>query len=188
MIRVLQHCITGIKSMLPVFVLLIVIAAACSSRYRLELFLAYGEVNSRVNIESTEFVVRSIINDPFAEQKLRVGEGNCLIVITETRGDAVPSKNWAFLGFDERLRCRLYVELPEEWSIGSYDLEEHSFVNVLGRYHQPAGTKIFLADSGALVIDSLKSDYLYATVNGSFRNDESAELMYQGQFRARYRR
>lgn len=174
--------------MLPALALVIIVALACSSRYRLELFLAYGEVNNRVNIESTEFVEQSIINDPYDEQKLRIGDGNCLIVITETRGDAVPSKNWAFLGFDERLRCRLYVELPTEWSIGSYDLRDRSFVNVLGRYHQPAGTKIFLADSGALEIDSLKSDYLYATVNGTFRNQDSAELKYQGQFRARYRR
>jgi hypothetical protein len=166
----------------------IVVAVACSSRYRLELFLAYGDVNNRVEVESTEFVEQSTINDPYAEQKLRVGDGNCLIVITETRGDAVPSKRWAFLGFDERLRCRIYVELPTAWSTGTYELEERSFVHVMGRYDQPARSKIFLADAGALVIDSLKDKRFYGTINGTYANEDGTELKYQGQFRAKYRR
>jgi hypothetical protein len=59
---------------------------------------------------------------------------------------------------------------------------------MLGRYLMPPDEKVFLPDSGTLVVDSLARNHLYGTIDGWFVNKKGVPLMFDGQFRARIKR
>lgn len=174
----------------PIFLLLIAITAVfagCASRYRMSLFLDMEEARRSLKIEQTQYLVNARLGDPYGEQKVITGDGTCLVLLTSTRGDKVELPSKSLLSFDEYLKIRFFVELPEQITPGPIELKGHSFVQLLGRYTLQPEEKIFLVDNGSMVVDSVVKDHLFATVNGHYFNSKSHPLVLDGQFRAKIR-
>jgi hypothetical protein len=146
-----------------------------------------GGEKKKVKVERTEYVARAKIFDPYAEEKLETGEGNCIILHTGARGDRLETDQTEtlMLGYDEYLRCLVYMEIPEPPRAGTLDLAGRSFVQILGRYDQPTEKKIFSAHAGLLVIDSLAKGRLFGTIDGDYRNPDGVSVEFSGKFKVR---
>ncbi|MCM2271106.1 MAG: hypothetical protein NDJ18_00905 [candidate division Zixibacteria bacterium] len=175
-----------ITLLLTISVLLAVVVS-CTSRYRIELFQTADEVRRKVKVESTQYIPGRVLGDPNAIEKFAAGNGNTMIVTTGTRGVTQGAETYAVLRFDEYFRCDIYFELPEPVLVDSLPLMDNSYLWIKGRYDQPAGSRLFMPESGYLAIDSIASGRLYATLNGVFRNADATPLAFDGQFRVKFK-
>jgi hypothetical protein len=164
---------------------MVAIGTACISRYRTDLYMVTESGQDKIKVEQTEYVVGAVINDPYAEQKIVQGDGNCIILHTGTRGEGLKSNltETLFLSYDEYLRTLIYIQLPPEPQPGVVDLDDRSFVQILGRYEQPTETKIFLPSNGELTIDSIADQKMFCALDGEFRNNSGDSLTYRGKFK-----
>ncbi|MBI5266130.1 MAG: hypothetical protein HY851_02745, partial [candidate division Zixibacteria bacterium] len=112
----------------------------------------------------------------------------CLVLMTSTRGQRSDSAWTQMFAYDEVLKVRLFIELPPSIQPSRIPLKERTLRQMLGRYLIPPDQKVFLPDTGALVIDSLTKDYLYGTIGARFVNTKGEPLSFDGQFRARIKR
>ncbi|MFZ5979745.1 MAG: hypothetical protein ACOYVF_03855 [Candidatus Zixiibacteriota bacterium] len=168
-------------------ILLTLLVFACSSRYRMEMFMDTGDERREVRVEEKEFFPNTVLNDPYADMKLLNGDGNCLIVTIGARGDHVETdrlKNLIF-EYDEYLKKRIYLQLPGELRPMAINLTGKSFIQLLGRYDQPADNKIFVPQSGTLVIDSLVNQMLFATLNGLYATNSGETVAFDGRFKVK---
>ncbi len=170
---------------IPLILLTVTVSVACISRYRTSLYMVTDSGEDKIKVEQTEYVVGAVINDPYAEQKIVKGEGNCIILHTGTRGKGLKSNltETLFLSYDEYLQTLIYVQLPAEPQPGPLDLADRSFVQILGRYEQPTETKIFLPSNGELTIDSITNDRMFCALDGEYRNNSGDSLTYRGTFK-----
>jgi hypothetical protein len=176
------------RSIVLIAAILTALISACSSRYRLDLFLTADEVQSRVKIESSEFAPRCGLGDPFSEIKTVAGTGSCLVLTLKGRGNEVVMAKENFLRFDENMTCRLHIEVPALEKGKSLNLADNSFIQRLGRYDIPAEEKIYLPTLGTLMMDSLAGDFLFATIHGRYATHGGKTLGVDGQFRVRIAR
>lgn len=170
------------------FILVLSILAGCVSRYHMALFMVSNDEQKKVKVDGTEYVTKVNISDPYAANKLAPGDGNCIILRTGTRGEKYQTDmtESLFLGYDEYLKTFVYLEVPGEPEAGSIPLtDKNSFVQVLGRYEQPDEEKIFLPQSGSLVIDSIAGKQMYCTLDGKYANRKGTPLGYVGQFKVK---
>jgi hypothetical protein len=175
---------------LSVLLLVTSLVLGCASRYRMELFMDFGQERKKVKVEQAEFLENAILNQPYADVKVLQGTGNCLIVTFSTRGEKLPSDRFRTLMFeyDEYLTQKLYIQLPYQLETREISLNGNSFIHLLGRYDQPPETKIFVPQSGSLVIDSLVKNTLYATIDGRFENSERLSEIIEGKFKVKMNR
>lgn len=173
------------RRFLTIAVLALLIGAGCASRYRLPLYLDLDEKRRTVKVDQTQYLLNARLGDPYQEQKVIVGSGKCLVLLTSTSGETIDLQSKSLLSFDEFLRIRLFVELPENLSQASIELKGHSFVQLLGRYALRPEEKIFLPSSGTMAIDSVVKNRLFATIKGDFANSGGTPLHFDGQFRAK---
>ena len=149
--------------------------------------MSTADETKKVKVEGTEFVRDAVLTDPFSDQKLITGDGNCLILNVTTRGDRLEVDKANILGYDEYFRCRVYIQLPAEPAPGSVELQNNSFAHILGRFELPAEAKLFTPESGQLVVDSLTKKYLFGTIDGNYRNSLSDPLSFNGRFKIKMR-
>ena len=159
----------------------------CASRYRLEFYMDADNARRRLKVEQTQYLLNAHLGDPFDDQKVISGEGKCLVLLASARGERIDIPASGVLGFDEYLKVRLFVELTDPVKPGAFDLKARSFAQMLGRYNLSPEDKIFLPDSGRMVIDSIAKEHLYASLNGKFVNSSGTPIRFDGQFRARIR-
>jgi len=171
-----------------VVALVIVAAGGCVSRYSLDLFMYADNVRRQVKVEQTQLVIDSRLGDPYADQKILAGQDKCLILMTSARGQRTDSSWTQVFAYDEVLKTRLFIQLPPKVQPYRLTLKERSFAQMLGRYTVPADEKVFLPDTGDLVIDSLTKDHLYGTIGARFMNKKGEPLSFEGKFRARIKR
>lgn len=174
---------------LPLFFLFVfLLAPACISRYRLDLYQSINEIHRKTKVEKSLFVEGVVIGNPMAEAKLDLGQGNCIVLTTSTRGEKLetdPSQS-LFLGFFENLRCKVYLQLPSQIRPEAILLKENSLVQMLGKYELPLEDKLFLPVDGKLVIDSIvKERTLFGDLNGRFANHLGQEISYEGRFKVK---
>lgn len=178
----MQRWVAGIIS------LCLLVVAGCASRYRLPLYLDLDENRRVVKVEQTQYLLKARLGDPYQEQKVIAGDGTCLVLLTSTGGEKIELPQKSLLSFDEYLRIRLFVELPDRPSRGTIELKGHSFVQLLGRYALQTEEKIFLPSTGTMVIDSIAKSHLFATIKGDFANTKGRPLNLNGQFRAKIKK
>jgi len=161
--------------------------AACgvTSRYRMDLFVASEEAQRKVDVEQTEFVQGAVLGDPFGEIKYARGTGNVAVVTVGTRWDAQETDRFRLLGLDEYWRCRLYLELPEPLEAGQGQLNESSFLQLMGRYDLDPEDKVFLPDSGSFSIDSVGSKAVFISIGGKYLNRSHEPLQLTGKFKVK---
>lgn len=177
-----------LRSLLLFLLLVSLLASACISRYRLDLYQSIDEIRRKTKIERSLFVEGVVIGDPMAEAKLDLGAGNCIVLTTSTRGEKLevdPSES-LFFGFFENLRCKVFVQLPSQIRPGTIPLQDNSLVQMLGRYELPLEDKLFLPVEGYLVIDSIAAKRtLFGELNGRFVNHLGQEISYEGRFKVK---
>jgi hypothetical protein len=142
----------------------------------------------RVKVEQTQYMINARLGDPYDDQKVLPGTANCLVLLSSSRGERVELGSLSVLGYDENLKVRLFFELPHTLQPARLAVKERSFAQMLGRYTVPPEEKIFLPDTGSLMIDSLTKDHLYGTLAARFVNSKGTPLEFDGQFRAKIRR
>jgi hypothetical protein len=84
------------------------------------------------------------------------------------------------------VRFEIYLQLPPKPAPGMIPLKNNSFVHMLGQYERPTEEKMFLAQSGSLVIDSLSDKRLFGTINGDFKNSADEPVRFEGRFKVKY--
>jgi len=162
----------------------LVMLAGCVSRYRMDLFLITDGESQKLTIEESTLVPYSVIGNPYADVKLRPGSSHTLKLITSMRGKPLYTRPEMVFALDEYYRCCFFVHLPAQPRAESIPLVDQSFVQVLGQWEVPTEEKIFLPVSGDLVVDSVVSKKLYATIDGRFENRSGKSLKYRGRFKA----
>lgn len=167
--------------------LLCPLIGGCASRYRLPLYLDIDNTRKNLKIEQTQYLLNARLGDPYDEQKVISGAGKCLVLLTSTRGDKIELPAANVLAFDEYLKIRLFIELPDPITPGTIDLKGHSFAQLMGRYTLQPDEKIFLPSVGKMVIDSIAKDHLFASIGAKFTNSSGRPIQFDGQFRARVR-
>ncbi|MFH1373634.1 MAG: hypothetical protein ABII79_07560 [bacterium] len=182
-LRTASMTITRFVCLLCTLTLLI----GCASRYRLDLYLTSEGYRKKIKVEEASFLYDTALNDPYARRKTIPGEAATVVVTTGTRWQQPDDKRVFALGFDEYLRCRLYLQLPPMPVAGTVELPGNSFVHLLGRFDVATESKIFLPESGAFVVDSITSKHLFGTIHGLYQNDSGAPIQFDGQLKIRKR-
>jgi len=140
------------------------------------------EWRRKVKVEGTQYI-RDAVLELRTETKLETGIGTVMMMLVSTRGERADSNVAMLFGFDENLQCRLFVQLPPEPAPGQYGLLDSSFAQLLGRFDQPTEDKLFLADSGLMVIDSLTAKNLFGKFSGYYSNSSGVPLIFDGRIR-----
>ncbi len=164
-----------------------IIAVSCSSRYRLELFMTAEEARSKVDIDQTDYFKSMVIADPNAENKLTTGPGDVVVLTINARDIHQANELYSVLKYSEYLRARVYLQFLDKPKVGSLPLPGNSFVHILGEYDKRPEDKVFLADSGTVVVDSMSSKQLYGTLHGQYKNPKGTSLLFDGRFKVKIR-
>ncbi len=167
---------------------LVILLAGCTSRYRLSLYLLQGETKDQVKVEKTEYAVGAVLAEPTAREKIIPGAGNCLILITGSRGRTLDTQAEDLISFDRYVRYRVFLQLPPVVGPGTVALPGNSFVQMMGRYERSAEDKMYLPRDGSLSVDSLSGKRLFGTLDGRFENRQGESIAFQGQFKAKISR
>ena len=165
--------------------LLTILAAACTSRYRLDLFLVQGEDRTKVKVEKTEFMVGAVLGDPISRDKIEPGDGNVLVLITGSRGRTLNANTRDLINYDRYTRYRLFVQLAATVEPGSTQLEGNSLIQMMGRYELDAEDKLYYPTGGQLVVDSLADNKLFGTIDSRFENRHGEAVALVGKFKAK---
>jgi hypothetical protein len=166
--------------------LLAALAIGCTSRYRLNLYLVQDESRRKVKVESTQYITDAILGSPYERDRVVRGRGNCIVLTTGSRGEEVKTTSTDIIAWDRYVRFEVYLQLPPKPAPGTIPLKNNSFVHLLGRYEKPTEEKVFLAQSGNLVIDSLSHEHLFGTIDGQFENAKDETVGFQGRFKVKY--
>jgi hypothetical protein len=157
----------------------------CVSRYHIDLYLLEGEGRTKVKVEKTEFAIDAVLGDLMSTDKLVPGDGNCLILITGSRGRTLDPETKDLVRYDRYLRYRIFLQLPTDVTPGTISLADNSLVQQMGRYELAAEDKLYFPLAGTLVIDSLPGKRLFGTLNGRFENHLGDTVGFNGQFKAK---
>ncbi|MBD3258229.1 hypothetical protein GF377_07330 [candidate division GN15 bacterium] len=157
----------------------------CVSRYDLDLFLVRGETSKEVKIDRTEFIKDGVLNVPTAREKIVPGSGNCLVIHTGTRGETVAADAEDLLQWDKYLQFDIFIQLASRVEPTSINLVNNSYVLLVGEYDRPLAERVFSAEDGTVVIDSIPNDFLYASINSVFVNPIDDTVRFAGDFRVR---
>lgn len=156
---------------------------ACTSRYRLDLKLIQGEQSYTTTVESSQYVLNAALSDPYGATKWEGGDDNVAILGLSVKGRPFMKEEAKFV-LDNQLRCRLYLQLPSEYTTEVVSLPEASFLQVLGQYDWPADETIFPATGGAARIDSVANSRMFLTLlDARFANPAGRKLALYGQLK-----
>jgi len=173
------------QSTILVLSVLLAALSACTSRYRVELFLVQGEQRTEVKVEKTEYFVGAVLGDQAPPDNIVPGDGNCLVLIAGCRGRSVADDAQDLISFDRYVRYQIFLQLPAQPEPDTLTLEGISFVHQLGRYEMATEDKVYLPLQGHLVIDSLSGDRLFGTLDGRYQSRLDEIVTFQGQFKAK---
>jgi len=176
------------NSLFTTLILIVLSLAACTSRYRLDLYMVREGERKKVGVEESEFLMDVVIGNPYTrDNKLVAGDGNCLIISTGTRGATQTAGQSDVLSWDRYLRFEIYMQLPLGKPSGRIPLKDNSFLNLLGHFERPVDETVYMPESGDLLIDSATDSHLFGTLNGEFANSAGERIGFEGQFKAKHR-
>ena len=176
------------KRLVALALITVATLAACTSRYALDLYMHHNHELGQVNIEETQVYANQALGDTEANWKL-IDSPNHHVLLMEvaTRGEAIDMREEVSIvfSFDLYVRIRLYYELPTIITAGKRPAIGNSLVQVLGIYDVPPEDKLYHPESGHLLIDSISSGWLYATIDADYANHFGDRLGFVGSFKAK---
>jgi len=162
---------------------LLLLAGACASRYRTNLYLLRGESRQKVDIEGTQYVMDAVLGSPYEENRLVRGDGNCVIIATGSRGERLETTVTDIVAWDRYVRFEIYLQLPPTLRAEVLPLRNNAFAYLLGYFDRPIEQKVYLGREGTLTIDSLSGRNLFLTIAGRFENSVADTLGFEGRFK-----
>ena len=165
--------------------LLAMLAGACSSRYRLDFYQVNDGERRKIKIEQTQYVPGSVLSLLEDEIKVVSGDGNVAVVTTGTRGERTKREIEYVLSFDEYLRTRLYFQFSWPLRADTTELRDNSLMQLMGHYEWTPAERVFLPQSGRLIVDSVTSKNVFATVSGVYRNSADITYEFDGSFKVK---
>jgi len=168
-----------------VLVFFSLLVPGCASRYRIELFLMQNDQRTEVKVEKSEYLIGTVLDDPSSQDKVVPGDGNCLVIITGSRGRTLEAKAEDMISFDRYDRFRIFLQLPSVLAPDTLSLEGNSFVQQLGRYEVEPENKMYFPVEGRMTVDSLSGKRLFGGIDGRFENHLKETVAFQGQFKAK---
>lgn len=183
------HKYRGVPSFILAGLLILpLIGAACSSRYRMSLYLVETPLRRRVVIREAFYVKGLAVSSAFSADFLMPGPGTLCAVAFFTRetGDlnAGPSN---LIGFRAHNEYRLIAPLPQNPAVGPLNLTNNTFVRKLSFEETDEASRIFLFSSGQMTLDSTKKSDWFTTIAATFRSQGGDSVRLEGQIRLKER-
>ncbi len=171
----------GLTALVSIYLLI----GACTSRYRMDLYLVDDFHRYKMQVDQTAFAPNTNLNsNPYDTPKVVVGEKNTVMIATGRRGAPEERVTELGLGIDEYIIYRIYLELPANLEAGNIPLAENSFVRLMKYFEIPVDEKIFLPVDGQFVIDSVRSGNLFGTFsNARWENQNGIPVGFAGRVR-----
>ena len=168
----------------PLFAICLLIGA-CTSRYRMDLYLVDDLHRYKMQVDQTAFARGTRLNsDPYGVPKVVVGDKSTVMIATGRRGAPEDRVTELGIGIDEYIIYRIYLELPADLTAGEVPLIDNSFVRLMKYFEIPADEKIFLPVSGQFTIDSVRSGDLFGTfTNARWENQNGIPVGFAGRVR-----
>jgi len=157
----------------------------CASRYRVELFLLQHDQRTKVKVEKSEYLIGTVLSDPRSQDKVVPGDGNCLVIVTGSRGRTLDTKAEDLVSFDRYDRYCVFLQLPSVPTPDTIPLAGNSLVQQLGRYEVEEEVKMYFPIEGTMVVDSLSGKRLFGGIDGRFENRLKETIAFQGQFKVK---
>jgi len=170
---------------ISLFVVVCSLLLGCASRYRIELFLLQHDQRTKVKVEKSEYLIGTILGDAASSEKVIAGDGNCLAIVTGSRGRTIDSKAEDLVSFDRYDRYRIFLQLPPLPVADTIPLTGNSFLQQLGRYEVEVENKMYFPVEGVFVVDSLAGKNLFGGIDGRFENRLKDTVAFQGQFKVK---
>lgn len=158
------------------------IVTSCAGKYARNLSIIFNANQSKLKIEETNYIPGSIIANPFKDVKIKSGDGSMVTFVTGYRGKTMKDMTDIMIGFDKYIRHKIYFQLPALPDTGTYQLNDHSLIQLLGHYELSEASKIYLPISGFIAVDSINGNKMYGTVRGKYENNEKTPLELNGNF------
>jgi hypothetical protein len=144
-----------------------------------------NDQRTKVKVEKSEYLIGTVLGDPSSQDKVAPGDGNCLTIITGSRGRTLDTKAQDVISFDRYDRFRIFLQLPSVPAPDTLTLEGTSFVQQLGRYEVEPEDKMYFPVEGEMILDSLSGNRLFGGINGRFENRLREVVAFQGQFKVK---
>lgn len=182
--------VTLASRLLPLIVCILALnsVTGCISRLRRDLFVVHDGVRTRTEVTGTHFYRGAMIN-PMPETQndlILPGDDNLLVLFCEHRGKK--SEQSLRFTLDEVIRYQLFIPLPLTFEQDSLAITDRMIAQKIGDYTMKIEDLRYLGISGAVVIDSIANESLFAHMNGNFGSAVGDSVRFQGEFKAKIKR
>ncbi|NMC42650.1 MAG: hypothetical protein GYA46_01910 [candidate division Zixibacteria bacterium] len=110
------------------------------------------------------------------------GEGTVLFI--EGSSSALGPGEAGVATMDYHRTVRLYLALPLKPAVGRYEITSQSICELIGGGDAAEGSGLFRGDAGAMVVDSLKKNRIYGTLDAGFVNPAGLRVTVTGPVKA----
>jgi hypothetical protein len=171
------------------FVLLaFIISLSCQSRLKTILYEIDGENRLPLTHDHSYYLEGFRLADTYGVKPFTPGAGKVMVTGQRiTPGE----KNEIETGLIKAVReieYRIYVSLPDNITVDSFDIADKSFCRLIGLYELPDRMKHYDCMEGFLVIDTVKSKRFRARLSGKYYNAENDSLIFDGDLNVRLRK
>lgn len=173
---------------LIVSILVLTFVTGCISRLRRDLFVIHAGVSTRTEVTGTNFYRGAMINMmPETQYDLILpGDNNILVLFCEHRGQK--SENALRFTLDEVIRYQVFIPLPPTVTPDSLIVTDRMLAQKIGDYSMKIEDLRYLGQSGAVVIDSISGENLFAHMHASFGSAIGDSVRFQGDFKAKIKK
>ncbi len=176
------------KSILALCLVVPLIHAACSSRFRASLYLVEETLKRRVVIREAFYVKGLGVSSAFSADFVTpmAGTLGAVAFFTRETGDlnAGPSN---MIGLRAHIDYRLIAPLPENLTVGPLTLTNSAFVKKLSFEKIDEAWRTYLFSEGHMTLDSMKKSDWHTTIAATFRSQDGDSVRIEGQIRMKKR-
>ena len=173
---------------LSLLLLVVVLAFACHSRLRPNLFIVDGETSRKLNEDDCYYLNNFTLGTDIRTDPLTPGEGTVVITNRSIKDPDMKIIQTGLIKSYEQINYRLYIALPPEITVDSFDLKDRSLCRIIGLYEKEPAYKHFDCLDGFIVIDTVKNDRFFARMYGKYYNFENDSLIFDGAMNVKKRK
>ncbi|MEZ5360529.1 MAG: hypothetical protein R3F48_17075 [Candidatus Zixiibacteriota bacterium] len=163
--------------------LILFLATSCKKTHFTIAEEVHDNVGIRYTTKTTWYTMGKSIVLTQGKYQLIPSDSVVLYVEGESTGEAVSESAVAELKLAKT--ARFYFTLPRSIKPGRYDTGFKSICELMGSVNYGVGENLFTCQSGHVVIDSLRGEEVFGSIEGTYRNTRSQSLKLDGSFRAK---
>ncbi|HSH00324.1 MAG TPA: hypothetical protein VLB27_09760, partial [candidate division Zixibacteria bacterium] len=152
--------------------LAVCVALSCTSRYTMRLELAEDGQRRELSIDDVFYVNDAGVSSPLEDEFLIVAPGKLAAVALYYHDTSEAfTQGQQIIQYRPRRNYRLFWPLPANLERGRVPAPTvRPFIRDMDRFAEPLSVRVYQLAYGSLIIDSLKSSDIYATIDATFRN------------------